>query len=1494
MPRLKAIITIIIVFSLISGLASVISAEYTLFGTSNIARAELPISDFDSSTTARAILDQNKLSMLSEGEGEFASGDFGTAVSNPADFNGDGFTDIAVGAPFASPQSKSNAGAVYIYYGSVDIAIRDLDATAADVTIFGNVPFELFGSALCVPGDINGDNMDDILIGAPEADSYSGKVYGFFSSTINSGNSHQSDGADIVIQKSVTGEKFGFSMKAIGDVNADSEPDIIIGAPGADRAYIGYGPTYGSSARTALVGPSGSDFGTSVSGGTDINSDGYPDYIVGAPVGIQSSNNKGQVFIYLGTEDFTDNKNVYVENNTLLGFSDGDLFGQSVTSSIDIDNDGLYDIVVGSPGDDSVYIYYGKTIIDRYLYPYLWNMPGDRRQPVDFSSGVYNDVGTNLDVNTYGLGSGDDGWDWSPNVFGSSSGGDMDHIYGAEEKSTPPYADAEGLTAGNTSRIEVIVGRTNTGPGPTLGWFTTGQDSGAWGIEFSISSGLYDHISNGAEIFLELDWEAHDTLKYFGLGGGTEELCYVKMRFNSASQSTYMGTNLGGDTNPELFFWESGSGMSAPFPSVKEHFSEEISTMVESAGSYYLEMGARLEKTDIFATKDGNEGIVAFFDNISVYVKTTPIPYSVKLSGVSQSQFGAGISDLSDMNGDGYPELALGAPYSNLGGLNAGSIFIFYGGPALSKQINSNEAERIINGVIEDENFGAVIFDSGNQNGDEYNEIIIGAPGYSSGVGKIYVMTPAQAPEIEILKPKGGMKVGGEIALLANVSDFEDKVDIFGVDFYYGENTAGSIEWILISNILIPDTRSTSGARSGRADRFSLNWDTNEVPDGFYQVKAVVTDNIYLSSEDLTVLFEIDNPDSPIIKILSPVSDGETFTGILTLKANCTDPDLDLNHTSFYYSQDDISWEYIGRDFEGQDNEYQHDWDTEDLADGDYRIKVVANDTSGLHSEELSVQFKIYNPGPPTINFIRPAINDTLIGYSELSVSVKDKDENIGPGGVTFYFSRDRNTWTIINTVTTDNADRSWSTFWNTIKVSDGYYWLRAYVEDATNLSAETLVGPVLIDNPSPPSIKLDPVDSPVSGRTGLRAVCFDDDSPLSTEGVSFYVSTDRINWSLLGSSRTPLLGGSLSNFNIEWDTINDELPDSTGYYLKATVKDATGLSNETTFGPFEVNNPDPPTVRMDYPTEGASISGTVIVGAYAEDPDGDIDSRGISFYFSSDGKEWHLIDSSSPSSENDELYQAEWDTTRLPDGKYRIKAEVVDSDALRSETVVIAKINNGGDDGFLNVSSTFMYGAIIFLIIIIILSIFLLSLYLKRRKIKEEQKKVDERKELATQIRQEIMSEQLRMYPSLTESPKSMPVLPPYSHAASPYGAAAESSGAAGERPMLPAYSGPEDGTAEGNTGPYTQASSGERALTTEEQSYQPKVGLTPDEIAVLKVDGTVNAPTQIPQAQPKPAPQSMPHPQSVQRTTPVPVQTDGKPPHKKMQDDGTVGGDE
>ncbi len=185
----------------------------------------------------------------------------GSSVSDAGDVNGDGFADLIVGAPFADPGGRRNAGESYVVFGDPAGFGGALDLAALDGTngfrLDGIDELDLSGGSVSGAGDVNGDGYADLIVGAPRADPvgpsterrYTGESYVVFGdpggfggaldlAALDGTNGFRLDGID-------PGDFAGLSVSGAGDVNGDGLADLIVGAPtanpgGRDRAGESY------------------------------------------------------------------------------------------------------------------------------------------------------------------------------------------------------------------------------------------------------------------------------------------------------------------------------------------------------------------------------------------------------------------------------------------------------------------------------------------------------------------------------------------------------------------------------------------------------------------------------------------------------------------------------------------------------------------------------------------------------------------------------------------------------------------------------------------------------------------------------------------------------------------------------------------------------------------------------------------------------------------------------------------------------------------------------------------------------------------------------------------------------------------------------------------------------------------------------------------------------------------------------------------------------
>lgn len=175
----------------------------------------------------------------------------GRSVSGAGDVNGDGRADLIIGAP-----GVNDGGASYVVFGkasSANVELSDLGNGGFRIDGFA---FIQAGTSVSGAGDVNGDGLDDVLVGAPFADpdgrDYAGATYVVFgkADSANLDLANLGSGGFRISGKDA-GDRFGSSVSGGGDVNRDGQPDLVIGAPGAEisgvefagESYIVFGPS---------------------------------------------------------------------------------------------------------------------------------------------------------------------------------------------------------------------------------------------------------------------------------------------------------------------------------------------------------------------------------------------------------------------------------------------------------------------------------------------------------------------------------------------------------------------------------------------------------------------------------------------------------------------------------------------------------------------------------------------------------------------------------------------------------------------------------------------------------------------------------------------------------------------------------------------------------------------------------------------------------------------------------------------------------------------------------------------------------------------------------------------------------------------------------------------------------------------------------------------------------------------------------------------------
>jgi hypothetical protein len=612
------------------------------------------------------------------------SATFSWSAGTAGDVNGDGYSDIIVGAPNFSTTNPS-AGKVYIYHGGASGP-----SLTPDWESIGDDQADAdYGQSVATAGDVDGDGFSDVIVSASLFDSAgldNGKAYLYLggSSGVQNTPDWTSSGDD-----NQDNANYGAVLASAGDVNGDGYSDVIVGAylqsttfTYAGKAFVYHGGPGGLSL-TADWTSSGDDdqdgagFGFGVASAGDVNGDGYSDVIVGACVYDTATHpDYGKVYVFHGgpgglslTADWTSSG----DDN-----QDGVQYGMILSTAGDVNGDGYADVIVGAYITDTTNIGAGKAFVYQgsssgLLDTPLWTSSGDDVAGADY--GRY--VSTAGDVNGDGY---------------------ADIIVGARGQDTPTTGAGKAF----------VYEGGPAGPSTTPDWTSSGddQDGAAFGQTVSTAGDVngdgFSDILVGAYHFDTTNQRVGKAYVYYGSGSGLSTTQDWKRA--SSQSGAYYGHSVSnaGDVN--------GDGYGDVI--VGAHM---FSTANSDAGRAYVYHGGASGLSNIAAWESSGDDDQA------------------------AAHYGISVSTAGDVNGDGYSDVIVGADYYDTANPDAGKVYVYRGGAgglSLTPSWESSGDDQAGG------SFGHSVSDAGDVNGDGYSDIIVGAYTYdtaNAAAGRAYV-----------------------------------------------------------------------------------------------------------------------------------------------------------------------------------------------------------------------------------------------------------------------------------------------------------------------------------------------------------------------------------------------------------------------------------------------------------------------------------------------------------------------------------------------------------------------------------------------------------------------------------------------------------------------------------------------------------------------------------------------------------------------------------
>ncbi len=657
-------------------------------------------------------------------ESEQDGASLGRSVCPAGDVNGDGYSDVIVGAHFYD-NGQADEGRAFVYHGSA----TGLSTTAA-WTAEADQADARMGVSACTAGDVNGDGYADVIVGARNYDNGQadeGRAFVYHGSA-----SGLSSTADWTAEADQASAALGYSVGPAGDVNGDGYADAIVGAYFYDNgqsnegmAFVYHGSASGLSSTadwTAEADQATARMGASVFAAGDVNGDGYADVVVGADRYDNGQLDEGMAWVYKGSSSGLGSSAYWSAD----GGQASAYYGAAVGTAGDVNGDGYADLIVGAynytngqSGEGAAYLYVGAA--DGLRGAANWNNEG------------------NQDSAEYG---------WAVASAGDVNGdGYADIAVGA------PYYD-NGQS--NEGTVFVYYGSA-TGPSTTADWTGEGEQTFAYYGYAVASAGDvngdgYEDLIVGAYWYDNGETDEGRAFVYHGSSTGLSTTANWTAESNQADADFGWSVGTVGDLNDDgcsdvivgahlydngqadegmaFVYHGSATGLSptADWTTEGNQVNARWGHQVGTAGDVNRDgYSDAIISASWYDNGETDEGRAFVYHGSGSGLSTTP-DWTGE-SDQANAYYGWAAGTAGDVNGDGYADVIIGAHYYDNGQTSEGRVFVYHGsGSGLSTTPDWTVEANLDNAYM-----GAAAGTAGDVNGDGYADVIVGAYGYANG-----------------------------------------------------------------------------------------------------------------------------------------------------------------------------------------------------------------------------------------------------------------------------------------------------------------------------------------------------------------------------------------------------------------------------------------------------------------------------------------------------------------------------------------------------------------------------------------------------------------------------------------------------------------------------------------------------------------------------------------------------------------------------------------